>query len=211
MTLRDIANVLADRAAHAGICIPDQLADRLTVYYHLLAHWNEKINLTSLSDPDEAVDRLLLEPIAAAVHLPPGGALVDLGSGGGSPAVPLALALQASRLVMVESRGRKAAFLRELLREIGQAGVVESDRFESVCHRDMYYEHFDVLSMRAVRLDRSTLECAGAFLRPGGQAALFRGPDAIDPLPGLPPTLQWERTTALVPASRSALTLLVRP
>lgn len=209
MSLHDIADVLADRAAHAGIDLPDPLANRLTVYYQLLAHWNEKINLTSLSDPDEAVDRLLLEPVAAAAHLPSGGSLVDLGSGGGSPAVPLALALGASHLVMVESRGRKAAFLRELLREIGQSGVVESDRFESVCHRDAYHGHFDLLSIRAVRLDPSTLECVAAFLRPGGRAALFRGPDALDPLIGLPSPLRWEQTVALVPASRSTLTVLI--
>jgi 16S rRNA (guanine527-N7)-methyltransferase len=208
MSLRDIADVLADRAAHAGVALPEPLADRLTVYYQLLAHWNEKINLTSLSDPDEAVDRLLLEPVAAAAHLPPVGSLVDLGSGGGSPAVPLALTLRVSHLVMVESRGRKAAFLRELLRELALPGVVESDRFESVCRRDIYQEQFDLISVRAVRLDASTLECVGLFLRAGGRAALFRGPDATDQL-ALPPSLRWEQTVGLIPASRSALTVLV--
>ena len=116
MSLRDIAEVLADRAAHAGLLVPEALSARLVVYYQVLSHWNRKINLTALSDPDEAVDRLLLEPIAAATHLPHHAALVDLGSGGGSPAIPLALATNAANLVMVESRVRKAAFLREALR-----------------------------------------------------------------------------------------------
>lgn len=210
MTLRDIAVVLADRAAHARIQLSDTLADQLTIYYQLLSHWNEKINLTSLSDPDEAVDRLLLEPIAAAAHLPSGGSLIDLGSGGGSPAIPLGLALRVSELVMVESRGRKAAFLRELLRELGQIGVVESDRFESVCRRDGYHRHFDLLSIRAVRIDSATLQCVAEFLRPGGHAALFRGPDAPDPPPGMPSTLKPGLARALLPASRSTLTVLVR-
>ena len=78
--------------------IPEPLASQLVVYYQLLSHWNRKINLTSLSDPDEAVDRLLLEPVAAAAVLPANRALIDLGSGGGSPAIPLALALGATRV-----------------------------------------------------------------------------------------------------------------
>src|SRR3954451_7573204 len=108
MELRDVADVLADRAAHAGLVIPDTLATQLAVYYQVLAHWNRKINLTSLSDSDEAVDRLLLEPVAAAAQLPQAVELIDLGSGGGSPAIPLALAIGAPHLVMVESRVRKA-------------------------------------------------------------------------------------------------------
>jgi 16S rRNA (guanine527-N7)-methyltransferase len=208
--LRDIAEVLADRAAHAGVTIADDLAPQLAVYYQLLSHWNQKINLTSLSDPDEAVDRLLLEPVAAAAQLPSATSLIDLGSGGGSPAIPLSLALGVTRLVMVESRTRKAAFLREAVRELALPGVVETDRFEAVAQQDRYRGSFDLLSVRAVRIDPSTLDAVAAFLHPGGRAALFRAPDAEDPPPGLPPSLHWVSTTALVASSRSAMTLLSR-
>src|SRR4029078_5686062 len=65
---RGIADVLSDRAALAGVTIPGPLSSRLTVYFQILERWNRKINLTSLSDPNEAVDRLLLEPRAAGEH-----------------------------------------------------------------------------------------------------------------------------------------------
>ena len=86
---------------------------KLVTYLELLWKWNRKINLTAILEPEMAIDRLLLEPLAAAAHLPAGGMLADLGSGGGSPAIPLALALSPSKLLMVESRSRKASFLRE--------------------------------------------------------------------------------------------------
>lgn len=210
MSLRDIADVLADRAAHAGLTVPDELASQLTVYYQLLSHWNQKINLTSLSDPDEAVDRLLLEPLAAAEQLQTAASLIDLGSGGGSPAIPLALALGVSRLVMVESRTRKAAFLREAVRELALPAVVEDERFEAISRQDRYHEGFDLLSVRAVRIDADTLGAIAALLQHDGRAALFRAPDAEDPPAGLPSSLRWVGTTALVPSSRSALTLLLR-
>ena len=168
-----VAARLADRASAAGIVLADPLGAALVAYYELLTRWNAKINLTALRDPDEAIDRLLLEPVAAAAHLPTGSTLMDLGSGGGSPAIPLALALQTERLIMVESRGRKASFLREAARTVGISAVVEEGRFEDLVGRDAYRAQADIVSMRAVRMDAAALTAAASFLRPAGMLALF--------------------------------------
>jgi len=210
VSLRHIAGVLADRAEHARLPLAEPTASRLVAYYQLLSHWNRKINLTSLSDPAEAVDRLLLEPIAAARSLPHWTELIDLGSGGGSPAVPLALATGAPFLVMVESRVRKAAFLREVLRELGLPGTVESRRFQDLAATPGFAGAFGLLSVRAVRLDSDLFTTVSGLLRPDGMAGLFRAMDAEDPPAGLPPTLQWLGSHQLIPASHSALTILQR-
>ena len=109
----ETAERLRTRAKALGVTVPPDAEARLVTYFDLLFRWNAKINLTSLTAPDAAIDRLLLEPLAAAEELPRNPDLIDLGSGGGSPAIPLALALEARRLVMVESKTRKAAFLAE--------------------------------------------------------------------------------------------------
>jgi 16S rRNA (guanine527-N7)-methyltransferase len=203
----DIAARLAERAHREQIALPGSLSAKLVAYFELLQHWNKKINLTAISDPDEAVDRLLLEPVVAAVRLPKAPRLADLGSGGGSPAIPLALALNASQLLMVESRSRKAAFLREALREIGLSGTVESARFEDVSRLPLYASLFDVVSMRAVRADSAALDAAAHFLRSKGVVALFRGPDGPDRVDALP-VLAWRETVPLLPSTRSRLTTL---
>jgi 16S rRNA (guanine527-N7)-methyltransferase len=208
MSLGDIADVLAVRAVHANLDIPERLFSQLTVYFQVLTHWNRKINLTSLTDSDEAVDRLLLEPVAAAAYLPRGSDLIDLGSGGGSPALPLALALESSRLVMVESRVRKAAFLREVLRELGVAGSVETARFEDLAQQPEFTGQFGVVSVRAVRLDSVLFGALNGLLRVGGSAALFRSVDSPDPPDGLPASLRWGFSRQLIPASNSVLTIL---
>jgi 16S rRNA (guanine527-N7)-methyltransferase len=210
VSLEDVARVLADRAAHANLALSEPLASRLVVYFEVLAHWNRKINLTSLSDPDEAVDRLLLEPLAASGVLPGGHELIDLGSGGGSPAIPLALASRSPSLVMVESRIRKASFLREALREVGLVGTVESARFEAVAASADYARRFSLLSVRAVRLDVPALNSIAELLNTGGQAALFRTRDAEDTPNNLPAMLSWKTTRQLIPATRSVLTVLER-
>jgi 16S rRNA (guanine527-N7)-methyltransferase len=193
------------------VFLDEALASELVTYYDLLARWNRKINLTSLEDPDEAIDRLLLEPVVAARHLSPAVVdLMDVGSGGGSPALPLALALGPQvRLTMVEVKARKSAFLREAVRHLGLTGAkVETSRFEELLARPELHEAFDVLSMRAVRVDPKILMTLQAFVKPGGSLLLFRGPTGPDILQGILHPLEWLSTAPLVEALQSRLTIL---
>src|SRR5438445_7906267 len=150
--MSETARRLRDRAKVFGVPIPPHAEARLVAYFDLLAKWNTKINLTALTDTDAAIDRLLLEPLAAAAALPRHPDLIDLGSGGGSPAIPLAVALEARRLVMVESKARKSAFLREAGRLSQLPATVENQRFEALAAEGAYTAQMDVVSIRAVRL-----------------------------------------------------------
>lgn len=210
--MHDLTDRLLQRAALSGLAIGADLLPPLAAYFELLEHWNEKINLTSLVDPDEAIDRLLLEPIAAARDLPSQGSLIDLGSGGGSPAIPLALALGAVKLVMVESRERKAAFLREAVRhlELSSVAAVETSRFEQLAGRDGFRDSFTLVSIRAVRIDEQTLTAARAFLRPHGLVASFRSPRGPDRPLVTPAGLTFVRKGALLKQSPSQLALFRR-
>ena len=190
---------LRARARLLDIAVPVELESRLAGYFDLLFRWNAKINLTALTEPDAAIDRLLLEPLAAAMELPRAAELIDLGSGGGSPAIPLALALASPRLVMVESKTRKAAFLSEASRTVQIPTAVENARFEEVAARGNYAGQMSLVTIRAVRVDRQTLMTAKSFLKPGGQIALF-SPTAGSP-PDLPTELRVKRIAPLPGAS----------
>ena len=203
MANREFRDRLKRRAKAVNLTLDAALAEQLEVYYQLLAKWNAKINLTSLTDADAAIDRLLLEPLSAALALPSHANLIDLGSGGGSPAIPLALALETKRLVMVESRGRKAAFLREAGRSIGLTTVVENTRFEDVAAQGTYAGLMDVVSIRAVRPDLNTLVIAKAFLTPHGRVALF-SPKAASP-PKLPDGLRVVHVSPLLDSAHLIL------
>jgi 16S rRNA (guanine527-N7)-methyltransferase len=189
--------------------MPDDLAGRLADYYELLARWNRKINLTSLDNPDEAIDRLLLEPVAATKQFPVADASVmDVGSGGGSPAIPMKLAMRASKLTMVEVKARKSAFLREAVRTLAlENTTVETSRYEELLARPELHEAFDVLSLRAVRVEVRTLLTLQAFVKPAGLVFMFRGPSGPD-VPELVPPLRWVVTVPLVETLQSRLTVL---
>jgi 16S rRNA (guanine527-N7)-methyltransferase len=132
---REIIGLIAARAVRAGVEVTDDQLSTLGGYIGLLTEWNRRLNLTALSlEPlsDEAIDRLLIEPIIAARTIRQSDRrAIDIGSGGGSPAIPLKVMAPWIDMVLVESKVRKAAFLREAVRELGLAGVeVENARFE---------------------------------------------------------------------------------
>lgn len=210
MAPRDFRTRLCRRAARCGLFLPDHLTDRLTAYYELLSRWNRKINLTALDNPDEAIDRLLLEPVMAARHLPSADVrIMDVGSGGGSPAIPMKLAAPASSLTMVEVKARKSAFLREAIRALElQNSAVETSRYEELLARPELHEAFGVLSLRAVRVELRTLVTLQAFLRSGGVLFMFRGPSGPDAPPSLVPPLTWTGTYPLIDTLQSRLTVL---
>jgi 16S rRNA (guanine527-N7)-methyltransferase len=195
------------RARKTNLELAPAALDAHAQYLALLNVWNARMNLTALTDRDEAVDRLILEPVAAARFLAEATALLDVGSGGGSPAIPLKIQLPAASLRMVESKIRKGAFLREAVRKLGLEGArVESRRFEELLTDVSVHESCDTVTIRAVRVQASTLAAAQAFLKPGGRLALFRGPGEA-PLPPVP-MLAVEADEPLVESLRSRLLIL---
>jgi len=190
--------------------MPDELVGRLCAYVELLNHWNERMNLTALDDREAGLERLIIEPLVAARHLPTEeGRLVDIGSGGGSPAIPMKLAVPGLKLLMVESKVRKSAFLREACRQLELSDVtVETGRHEELLARPELHEAHDVLSVRAVRVDAGLLLGFQAFVKPGGQIFLFRGGGFGDVPQSLKPPLVWKATYPLVPSGQSRLVVL---
>lgn len=216
MAPRDLRTRLSRRAAKANLFLPEELSNRLIAYFELLSRWNQKINLTSLDDPDEAIDRLLLEPVLATRHLPEiaAGAPVrhmDIGSGGGSPAIPMMLATPRMRLTMVEAKARKSAFLREAVRHLGlNEARVETSRYEELLARPELHEAFDAVAVRAVRIEARVLTTLQAFLADGGMLMLFRGPSGPAEPGMVVPPLRWTGTVPLLESLQSRLTLLTK-
>ncbi len=211
---REFRDRLKRRAKAAGVSLDEDLIEKLETYYQLLAKWNAKINLTAFrltpAGEDDAIDRLLIEPVVAARYVPESArTLLDAGSGGGSPAIPLRLAAGNLHLRMVEVKTRKAVFLREAVRTLGLRDTeVETSRFEELLTRSELHESVDLVSIRAVRIETRTLLTLQAFLRTGGKLLLFRGPGGIDLATSSPPPLSWMASYPLVDSLHSRLVVL---
>jgi len=209
---REFQDRLARRARRAGLTIRPELGAQLEVYYRLLSTWNKKINLTGLDLSEygpESLDRLLIEPLLAAAHVKPAvRSLLDVGSGGGSPAIPLALALTDVSLLMVEAKTRKSVFLREALRALGLGrGEVVTSRFEELLTKPSLHEAHDLLTIRAVRIESRVLMSLQALVRPAGEIFLFRTSAGASGPTTLTPPLAWKSSYPLLEQASSLVVL----
>jgi 16S rRNA (guanine527-N7)-methyltransferase len=212
MTSREFSDRVRRRAKKADVQVSSVLLEQLEAYFRLLEAWNAKINLTALDlqrDPDKAVDRLLIEPLVAVRHLDAGVAhVIDIGSGGGSPAIPMKLARPEASFTLVEAKTRKCAFLREAGRQLKIELRVETARYEVLLSRPEFHEAFDALTMRAVRVEPRVLENLQALLRPGGEFLLFRGPAGTEVQSSVTPLLVSRGSFTLVESLQSRLLVL---
>jgi 16S rRNA (guanine527-N7)-methyltransferase len=209
--LRSAAIVPDTVGVNARLAGPVDLSEtmlfKLEEYFELLRRWNKRINLTSLpleGLEDRTIDRLIVEPLIAAAFVADRPVTwFDLGSGGGSPAIPLKIVRSAPTLAMVESRERKAAFLREAARAVKLEGVtVVTRRIESLPAL-LGPSCADLITVRAVRLDNELMLTVLEMLRPHGRLILFAA--AADE----PPAVGLLQKVATVPLGEQAGSLTV--
>lgn len=154
---------------------------RLRRFAALLVAANERLNLTRITGQAELLEKHLLDALLGAPLLAPEGrapgSLVDVGSGGGVPGIPLAILWPAARVLLLEAEARKAEFLREAARELGLAGVeVVAGRAEVLGRDPARRDRFQAGTLRAVGPVGTCLELGLPFLAPGGRLLLYRGP-----------------------------------
>ncbi|HEY7476537.1 MAG TPA: 16S rRNA (guanine(527)-N(7))-methyltransferase RsmG [Vicinamibacterales bacterium] len=200
------------RASQAGTAVEPAVAAALGVYVRLLAKWNQRINLTALPlDPptDEAIDRLLIEPLIAASRIGPRDRIViDVGSGGGSPAIPMKIAAPGIRMILVESRLKKAAFLREAVRHLELTETaVENRRLEELAGREDWRGPADIVTVRAVAPTAELWGSIELLLRTGGRVFWFGNRPATT-APSSTAAFFIRTTTETIPTPGGQLSIL---
>jgi 16S rRNA (guanine527-N7)-methyltransferase len=122
--------VLESELRRFRLDLPTQQKRLLAAYCDELARWNKKMNLTGLSG-EEMVRRLVVEPVWTSRQLDPSGVLADVGSGNGSPAIPIHIVSQLERTHLIEARAKRAVFLRHVTFLLKLEGVsVHQVRFK---------------------------------------------------------------------------------
>jgi 16S rRNA (guanine527-N7)-methyltransferase len=186
---------LAAGVAALGLDLEDAIQARLLAYLTLLEKWNRTHNLTSVRDPLAMVGQHLLDSLAVLPHLP-GRArlrLIDVGSGGGLPGVPLAIARPGWQTTLLDSSQKKSAFLRQAAAELRLANVeVVTARAESYSPA----QAFDVAIARALSDLAQFAAMAAHLLAPGGQLFAMKGSYPREEIAALP------REVAVVSAHR---------
>ena len=168
-----------------GASVSEASLAQLGDYLGRLLAMNEQMNLTAIKDPEGAwerhvLDALTLLPLLADV--PAGARLVDIGSGGGIPGIPLAITRPDLRVTLIEATQKKASFLSAVSAAIGLSNVsVRAERAESLVHGELRAA-FDVVTARAVARLVTLAPLTLPFARPGGLVLLIKGQRAGEEL-----------------------------
>jgi 16S rRNA (guanine527-N7)-methyltransferase len=179
-----------------GVRLPDERIAKIGDFLARLLAMNERMNLTAIDEPSEAwarhaLDSLSLLPCLA--ELGPGARLIDIGSGGGLPGIPIAIARPELRVTLVEATQKKAAFLRRVSEALGLTNVaVRAERAEAL--RGKLSGSFDAVTARAVSRMETLVPLTVPFAKGGGLVLLIKGQRAEEELGEAKAALAKHRT-----------------
>lgn len=178
-------HLLAETLAAWNLPLSSEQLDQFACYAGELAAWNERLNLTAVADEAQIVRRHFVDSLSCALVWGQPLSLVDIGSGAGFPGLPLKILRPGLQLTLVESIGKKAAFLKHMAELLGLSDVtVLAVRAEDLAHHQAYRERYDCVTARAVAALPTLAEYCLPLCRLGGRWLAQKGGEVGEELQG---------------------------
>lgn len=177
------AEQLSRGLAALGLDLPPAAQEKLLAFAALLGKWNKVYNLTALRDEQQVISHHLLDSLAVLPHLGNAKRLADIGSGGGLPGIPLAIARPDLQVALVETSQKKSAFQQQAKIELGLANV------SVYCTRVEIWqpaEKFDAVISRAFSDLAEFVKLSGHLLAEGGALLAMKGVHPYEEIAQLP-------------------------
>jgi 16S rRNA (guanine527-N7)-methyltransferase len=159
------------------------MQDRLALYKSELLKWTARVNLIG-PEAKEHLDEHIAEAVSAAAILKPAGNVLDFGSGGGLPAIPMAIVSPEARFHLCEADQKKWAFLKHMVRECGLNALVYGDRLHRLLARLPQELKFSLVVSRAVGEPEEWVPTLKGHLEDGARIALFQGSPEVPEIHG---------------------------
>lgn len=157
-------------------CIAEgETGQKFAAFYALLCKWNEKFNLTRITEEKECRVKHFLDSLAGEAYFPAGASCAEVGSGAGFPSVPLMIARPDLSFTLFESVAKKCAFLECVVKELGLNAAVVNARAEEAARKEFYREKFDICCARAVARLNTLAEYCLPLVKKGGLFVAYKG------------------------------------
>ena len=175
--------VIADGATQLGIPLQGSMIDQFAAYASELAAWNRVTNITTITKPKEIAIKHFLDSIAPLSILPFKGSLLDIGTGGGFPGLPLKIAMPALAVTLVDASRKKISFVKHVIRILGLRNTdAVQTRFEAMPGQVDFHRRYDIIVCRAFSHLKVFIERARPLLASHGVMLAYKGRQVAEEL-----------------------------
>ena len=165
-----------DGAAALGVAVSPFQAAQLGIHIQELLIWNRKSNITAITDPLEAAVKHVVDSLAAAAWIHPEDTLLDIGSGGGFPGIPLKIVMPSLTVTNIDASRKKISFQQSVIRKLGLTGIkARQIRIESLADDPGSHSAFSVIICRAFTELARFIETAIPLLALSGRLIAMKG------------------------------------
>jgi len=161
----------------------EEMQQQFEDYMKLLLEWNEKINLTAITEEDEIILKHFVDSLTISKYIKEGNSIVDVGTGAGFPGIPLKIARKDLKITLVDSLNKRILFLNEVIEKLG-LGDIETLHFraEEFGQNKKYRESFDIATSRAVANLSTLVEYLLPLVKVGGICVCMKGSEIKEEL-----------------------------
>ncbi|EOC99425.1 16S rRNA (guanine(527)-N(7))-methyltransferase RsmG [Caldisalinibacter kiritimatiensis] len=176
-------NTLIEGLGELSIPLENEKIDKFAIYKELLKEWNKKINITAITDDSDIDVKHFIDSLSVLKtgFVKEGYKIIDIGTGGGFPGLPLKIANPSLEVVLLDSLNKRIKFLNEVIENLGLSNItVIHGRAEDYGKKEEYREKFDIAVSRAVASLNVLCEYCLPFVKVGGYFLAMKGPEIYE-------------------------------
>ena len=179
----DFKNKMIELSKKINIDITDEQLKKFYRYMDLLLEWNEKINLTAITETDEVILKHFIDSMTVFKYLVESKNIIDVGTGAGFPGIPIAIMNQNKNITLLDSLNKRINFLNEVCSELKINNIkTYHGRAEEFGHNKQHREKYDIAISRAVANMTTLVEYLIPFIKVGGRCICMKGNDIEEEL-----------------------------
>lgn len=174
--------LLIDKASENNVSINNNQAEKLYLYKELLLEWNEKINLTAITDDEDIITKHFIDSLLCVEYIPENTQIIDVGTGAGFPGIVIAIYYEGKiNITLLDSLQKRVNFLNIVIEKL-QLKKIQTihGRAEEIAHKEEYREKYDIAIARAVAPLNILHEYLSGYVKVGGQYICMKALSAED-------------------------------
>lgn len=183
MEYKEFKMILCEKLQEINIILSEMQVEQFFKYMNLLLEWNEKINLTAITDENEIILKHFVDSLTICKYLENKNSLIDVGTGAGFPGIPVKIVRPDLKIVLLDSLNKRVKFLNDVIEKLDLKDIVAlHGRAEEVARKQEYREQFDIATSRAVANLSVLLEYLVPFVKVGERCICMKGAEIEEEL-----------------------------